>query len=126
MSHSDLHQPILVACLCAQWCGVCRDYRSRFEEARSQVLAVCPEAQFLWIDIEDEADLLHPLDVEDFPTLLLARGAQARFFGPLTPQVQTLVRMVHTQAINADATPLRAPEFTALVARIRAAHPPSA
>jgi len=114
---------ILVACLCAQWCGVCRDYRSRFEQARTQVQAVCPDAQFLWIDIEDEADLLHPLDVEDFPTLLLAHGPEARFFGPLTPQVETLVRMVHTQAINPTAAPLPAPELTALVARVRAAHP---
>lgn len=126
MSPSTNDAPILVACLCAEWCGVCRDYRSRFEQARSQVLASCPDAQFLWIDSEDEADLLHPLDVEDFPTLLLARGAEARFFGPLTPQVETLVRMVHNQAIKADAAPLAAPELTALVARVRAAHPASA
>lgn len=114
---------ILVACLCAAWCGVCRDYRSRFEQVRVQIQADHANVQFLWIDIEDEADLLHPLDVEDFPTLLLAHGAEARFFGPLTPQVDTLVRMVQTQAINAHAAPLAVPEISALVARIRAAHP---
>ncbi|PJC17271.1 MAG: thioredoxin [Comamonadaceae bacterium CG_4_9_14_0_8_um_filter_60_18] len=123
MTITPANAPILVVCLCAQWCGVCRDYRSRFEQARAQVHSSCPQAQFLWIDIEDEADLLHPLDVEDFPTLLLARGSEARFFGPLTPQVETLVRMVQTQAINPQAAPLPAPELTALVARVRSAHP---
>ena len=123
MTTTPANAPILVACLCAQWCGVCRDYHQRFEQARAQVQSSCPDAQFLWIDIEDEADLLHPLDVEDFPTLLLANGPEARFFGPLTPQIETLVRMVQTQAINPHAAPLPAPELTALVARVRAAHP---
>lgn len=123
MTLTTTSTPVLVACLCAQWCGVCRDYRSRFVQVQTQIQATHPQVRFLWIDIEDEADLLHPLDVEDFPTLLLANGPEARFFGPLTPQVETLVRMVQTQAINPHATPLAAPELTALVARIKAAHP---
>src|SRR5659263_77846 len=45
---------VLVVCLCAQWCGVCRDYRQRF----TQVQAQFPAVRFLWIDVEDEADLL--------------------------------------------------------------------
>jgi len=114
---------VLVACLCAQWCGVCRDYRQRFDEARDRVQRDHPQVQFLWIDIEDEADLLNPVDVEDFPTLLLARGAQPRFFGPLTPQVQTLVRMIDTQALNANASALTSADMVALVARIRATYP---
>lgn len=123
MTAAHANAPILVACLCAAWCGVCRDYRSRFEQVRAQIQTKHANVQFLWIDIEDEADLLHPLDVEDFPTLLLASGTDARFFGPLTPQVDTLVRMVQTQAINPHAAPLNTPELSALVARIRAAHP---
>jgi len=114
---------VLVACLCAQWCGVCRDYRQRFDEVRDRVQRDHPQVQFLWIDIEDEADLLNPVDVEDFPTLLLARGAQPRFFGPLTPQVQTLVRMIDTQALNANASALTSADMVALVARIRATYP---
>ena len=50
---------VLVVCLCAEWCGVCRDYRSRFALVQSKF----PQARFLWIDVEDEADLLRPLDV---------------------------------------------------------------
>jgi hypothetical protein len=47
-----------------------------------------------WIDIEDEADLLGDLDVETFPTLLVAHGVQVRFFGPLEPQPETVRRML--------------------------------
>lgn len=111
-----LPAPVLVVCLCAEWCGVCRDYRSRF----AQVQAKFPQAQFLWIDVEDESDLLHPLDVEDFPTLLLAMGNAPRFFGPVTPQPETLERLIRAQIEDATAPALADPDVVALVARIRA------
>lgn len=103
-----------VACLCAQWCGVCGDYRARFVALQAKY----PELRFLWIDVEDEADLLHPLDVENFPTLLLASGTEARFFGAITPQIDTLERLIRTQLQAPEATALPDPGLTALVARI--------
>lgn len=106
----------LVVCLCAAWCGVCGDYRARF----IQVQAKFPQMEFLWIDIEDEADLLHPLDVEDFPTLLLAVGNEPRFFGPLTPQLEMLERLVRAQIQDAGAPALTDPAVVALLGRIRA------
>ncbi len=36
--------------------------------------AIPPRAmRFAWVDIEDESELVGDLDIEDFPTLLLAR-----------------------------------------------------
>ena len=107
---------VLVVCLCAEWCGVCRDYRSRFEAVKAKF----PQAQFRWMDVEDEADLLHPLDVEDFPTLLLAVGDAPRFFGPVPPQLAMLERLIRAQTENAAAPALADPSVAALVARIRA------
>lgn len=112
--------PLLVVCLCADWCNVCAEYRSRFEQVQASVTADHPEAQFAWLDIEDEADLLHPLDVDDFPTLLIAVGDAPRFFGPLTPQAQTLEWLVRNAAQDTTAAPLADPEVSAAVARIRA------
>ena len=109
---------VLVACLCAEWCGVCRDYRQRF----AQVQARFPHAQFLWIDVEDEADLLHPLDVDNFPTLLLAVGEAPRFFGPVTPQADTLERLLRAQLQGAGTAALVEAPLLDLVARIRAVH----
>jgi thiol-disulfide isomerase/thioredoxin len=117
MSFENPAQPtsVLVICLCAEWCGVCRDYRSRFLQAQSNF----PQVQFLWIDVEDDADLLDPLDVEDFPTVLLAVGDEPRFFGPLTPQLETLERLIRSQMHNTSAAALLDPSVVALVAKIR-------
>lgn len=79
-----------VACLCAGWCGTCRDYRPVFD----QVVAAHPGMRFLWLDIEDEADLVGELDIETFPTLLIADGAALRFAGPLLPHAATLSRLL--------------------------------
>ena len=108
---------VLVVCLCAEWCGVCRDDRTRFAAVQSRF----PQVRFLWIDVEDDADLLHPLDVEDFPTLLLAVGDEARFFGPLTPQIETLERLIRVRTQDAGAPALKDQAVTDLVTRIRAA-----
>lgn len=74
-----------VTCLCAAWCGVCRDYQATFE----RLAAEHPGVAFRWSDIEedeDEADV----DVETFPTLRIACDGVQRFFGPVLPQAQHL------------------------------------
>lgn len=108
--------PALVVCLCAEWCGVCRDYRATFAHVQAQF----PHFQWLWIDVEDHADLLHPLEVENFPTLLLAVGEQPRFFGPLPPQPALLERLIRAQ-LQAEGVPTLAnPAAVALLGRILA------
>jgi hypothetical protein len=95
---------------------VCGDYRARFTQAQAKFAQI----EFRWVDIEDEADLLHPLDVDDFPTLLLAVGDEPRFFGPLTPQLEMLERLVRAQIVEAGAPALTDPAVVALLGRIRA------
>lgn len=85
---------LLVACLCAEWCKTCREYRAGFE-ALSQHY---PQAAFHWVDVEDEADWLGDVDVETFPTVLVQRGETVLFFGPLLPQHGRLQRMLATLA----------------------------
>jgi thioredoxin 1 len=83
-----------VACLCAQWCGTCRDYRSVFDQALSGI-----DHHLLrkaWVDVEDHADALGNLDIENFPTLLIARGDEVLFFGTVMPHAATLARMVRS------------------------------
>jgi len=105
----------LVVCLCAAWCGVCRDYQSRFVDVQAKY----PQVEFRWIDVEDEADLLHPLDIEDFPTLLLVVGNEARFLGPVTPQAEMLERLIRSQIQDAAAPALADKSVADLVLRIR-------
>ena len=53
-----------------------------------------PTFRFAWLDVEDQAALVGDMDIETFPTLLLADAEGTRFFGPLTPQPQTLSRLL--------------------------------
>lgn len=79
-----------VICLCAGWCGVCRDYRAIFDE----VARAHPALVFRWVDVEDEADLLGDLDIETFPTLLVSNGHTLRHAGPLVPQAAHLLQLL--------------------------------
>ena len=84
---------LLVACLCAAWCGSCREYRAIFAALAEGFI---DEADFAWVDVEDEADALGDLDIENFPTLLIADGERTVFLGPVTPQVQTAERLLRS------------------------------
>lgn len=79
-----------VVCLCAEWCGTCREYRPLFEE----IARAHPGLRFAWVDIEDHADIADDFDVETFPTVLVASGAGMHFLGPLLPHAETLRRML--------------------------------
>ena len=79
-----------VICLCAAWCGVCREYRALFDA----LAARHPEVMFRWVDVEDQEDLVGDLEVETFPTLLVGEGAEPRFLGPLAPHAAVLERLL--------------------------------
>jgi thioredoxin-like negative regulator of GroEL len=89
----------VVACLCAAWCGTCSSYRAGFES----LAARHPDKTFVWIDIEDQADVVGDLDVENFPTLLLQRGDKVAFFGTMLPDPKVTERLVLAQAALDDA-----------------------
>ncbi|WP_354687243.1 thioredoxin family protein [Cupriavidus necator] len=82
----------LVACLCAQWCGTCRDYLV----ALTALAERHPEDCFVWVDIETHADALDDIDIENFPTLLVqsASGGTPQFYGTLLPHIEVLERML--------------------------------
>lgn len=87
------NQRLLIACLCAAWCGSCRDYRATFQGLAERFDGA---ADFAWVDVEDEADALGDLDIENFPTLLIADGETTLFLGPVTPQAQTAERLLRS------------------------------
>jgi thioredoxin 1 len=117
-------EPLLVACLCAQWCRTCDAYRDTLLQVRDALQPTHPGSpmRFAWVDIEDESERVGDLDIEDFPTILLARGDQVLFFGPLLPHAQTLDRLVRG-ALAGDLPPASAtalaPDVRSLPARLR-------
>ncbi len=80
----------VVACLCAQWCRTCGDYAEPFAAVTKRF----PDDAFVWIDIEDDSDWVDDIDVENFPTLLVAFNGEPRFFGTVQPHPQQLVRLL--------------------------------
>ena len=88
----------IVACLCAAWCGTCASYRAAFDA----LAARHPDKTFVWIDIEDQADIVGDLDVENFPTLLLQRSDTVAFFGTMLPDALVAERLVQAQAALSD------------------------
>ncbi|WP_423195300.1 MULTISPECIES: thioredoxin family protein [unclassified Cupriavidus] len=83
----------LVACLCAAWCGTCKEYEAGFAALAARHPGDC----FVWIDIETHADWLgEDVDVENFPTLLVQpiAGGPPQFYGTLLPHIEILGRML--------------------------------
>jgi len=112
-----------VACLCAAWCRVCEEYAPLLEAVIAERLAQGTNLRRHWIDIEDESELVGDLDVETFPTLVvIGPNGVVRFAGPLTPQADTLRRLLRaTVDARADAHwPVVAPEIQSFATRLRA------
>jgi thioredoxin 1 len=89
----------VVACLCAAWCDTCRSYRAGFD----RLAAKHPDKRFVWIDIEDQADFIGDIDVDNFPTLLIQRGDSVAFFGTVLPDAGVADRLLTAQAEKSAA-----------------------
>lgn len=88
----------IVACLCAAWCGTCGAYRASFDD----LAARHPDKHFVWIDIEDQADVVGDLDVDNFPTLLIQRHDVVAFFGTMLPDPALAERLIQAQVAMSE------------------------
>jgi len=98
--------PLHLACLCAAWCRTCDAYRATLDGVVAELVDLGTLHPARWIDIEDEAGLVGDVDIETFPTLLVYDDAgRVRFAGPVTPQPETLRRLL--LSLSAHAGPAR-------------------
>ncbi|WP_430433876.1 thioredoxin family protein [Methyloversatilis sp.] len=103
---------LTVFCLCAEWCGTCRDFRASFDEVSAKRAA----DQCRWVDIEVHDELLAHLDIEieSLPTLIiLDDDSEVRFAGPIAPFLEVAMRLCR----SADEGVLLADPGDALVSR---------
>jgi thioredoxin 1 len=112
--------PIHVACLCAAWCRLCDDYALVFAQLTGELAAAGAPLRGHWIDIEDEAELVGDFDVETFPTIVVADARRVRFAGPLTPQADTLRRLLRATLSHDAPTSAMTAEIEAFAQRLRA------
>jgi thioredoxin reductase (NADPH) len=81
---------LVVVSLCAAWCDTCTQFRAAYE----RIAAARPQMTFVWLDIEDDASICGDIDVENFPTLAVFRGASPVHFGVSLPHEATVARLV--------------------------------
>ena len=86
----DSDREYLVACLCAAWCDTCVAYRPGFVALAARF----PHAEFRWVDVEDDAEAVEDIDVENFPTILVRRGNETLFHGVMLPHHEHLQRLL--------------------------------
>ncbi|OGB18031.1 MAG: hypothetical protein A2W72_10950 [Burkholderiales bacterium RIFCSPLOWO2_12_67_14] len=113
----ETSETLSAVCLCAEWCSTCRDWHAVVEQAAHEF----KDVRWRWLDIEDEADLLDELDIdiETFPTMLLARGDQVLFFGPIPAQAEVLARLVSTLQAGSASAPGLTEQVATLWRRLR-------
>jgi thioredoxin 1 len=93
-----------VACLCAEWCDTCTAYRAGFEALAGEF----PQAEFVWLDTEDDAEEVGDLEVENFPTIQVKRGEEVLFYGVMLPKhehLSRLLREVFSRERTAQSSP---------------------
>lgn len=88
----DRTDGLLVACYCAAWCDTCRDYQPEFNALSEK----WPQHTFVWVDIEDDPELLDDHDVENFPTILIQSRKGNLFFGEQLPYISHLDRLIQS------------------------------
>ena len=98
--------------LCADWCGLCKEWRAVFDAAA----AGHPRDRFAWVDIEDDDELIGDIDIETFPTLLVGRAGQVLFFGPILPSPELLARLMGS--LDESARNTGTPAAEALLGRL--------
>jgi thioredoxin 1 len=105
-----------VACLCAAWCGVCREWLPQFTaQARAH-----PHMRFAWVDVEDEDESMGDVDIETFPTLLVARGDQVLYLAPIPPLGKQFTRLLARLQAQQAPDPGVPSEADQLLARLSA------
>jgi len=107
---------LLVVGFCAAWCNTCGDFRRAFDDlARRR-----PTDSFVWLDIEDDADVVGDIDIENFPTLAVFSDDRLLHFGVSLPQGPIVARVLDSLDA-ASPTVAAAPAVTGLPERLRCA-----
>ncbi|MBB1628118.1 thioredoxin family protein [Achromobacter sp. UMC71] len=105
-------QAWLVACFCAAWCDTCEEYKPKLRT----LSGTFRQHVFAWIDIEDHAELLGEVDVENFPTLLVQIGGRVVFYGPMLPHIGHLERLLESLDEHSPVVTSALPDLPRLLA----------
>lgn len=80
----------LVAGLCAAWCGTCKEFRDAFDS----LAEAHDDWTFVWLDVEDDADLTGDIEVENFPSIAIFHRDRLLHYGVSLPQQGVVARLL--------------------------------
>jgi thioredoxin reductase (NADPH) len=89
---------LVVAALCAAWCSTCTEFRAAFDALAAQR----PTVRFVWLDVEDDAELCGDVEVANFPTILAFRGERILHYGITVPLAGVVARLVDELALRRE------------------------
>lgn len=107
---------LVVVCLCAAWCDVCRGFQPDFSRIDEQH----PGAGLVWVDVEDDSEIAGDIDVDNFPTIAVFRDGRPLLFGVVLPQAGSIARVL--DSFDAEARPVSVPEAVARLPALLAGH----
>ena len=111
-------ESLWVICLCADWCGACRAYRGVFSQLAQELANTNSGYRFVWLDVEDQADLVGDLEIETFPTLLAGNDRGLSFLGAVTPQADVLRRLLKSLTEPEAGQMVHRPETLQIIDRL--------
>ena len=79
-----------VTCICALWCDTCVEYRPGFDALAAEF----PQAEFVWLDTEDDADEVGEREIDNFPTIEIRGREDVLFYGVMLPKHEHLRRLL--------------------------------
>jgi hypothetical protein len=74
--------------------------------------------KFAWVDVEDEDETMDEVDVETFPTLLVARGSEVMYLAPIPPLGSQFTRLLARLQAQRGPDPGLPEDAGALFARL--------
>lgn len=86
----------LVIVLCAAWCGTCNG----FKEVAQSLGEHFTNTLFIWLDVEDDADVVGDIDVMNFPSLAVFREGVAVHYGVSLPHQGVVKRLISALLTN--------------------------
>lgn len=104
---------LVVVVFCAQWCGTCREFRPVLE----RIARTRPQVVFAWADIEEDAELVGDIDVENFPSLAVFRADQVLHYGVSLPHEAVVARLVNSLLGQTALVASNVPEEVAALAQ---------
>jgi len=89
---------LVVAALCVSWCSTCTEFRAAFDALAAQR----PAVRFVWLDVEDDAELCGDVEVANFPTILAFRGERILHYGITVPLIGVVARLIDELALRRE------------------------